>query len=126
MGVVELPKVFNEGNYIMIKDLEKVTVLEVKEVAFNNNFILGVKTSDGKIYASIKKFCDDLGLKDHTKQITKIKKIFSRLCKKPKKQSLFVINKNKGVFVFFERLNSPLNLCFKYMKAIFVSYFYAT
>lgn len=58
----------------MIKDLEKVTVLEVKEVAFNNNFILGVKTSDGKIYASIKKFCDDLGLKDHKKQISRIKK----------------------------------------------------
>lgn len=57
----------------MIKDLEKVTVLEVKEVAFNNNFILGVKGNDGNLYAPVSKFCNDLGI-DTTAQIQRIKR----------------------------------------------------
>lgn len=56
----------------MIKDLEKVTVLEVKEVAFNNVILLGIKTDDG-VYTSVRNICDDLGL-DIGSQLKKIKK----------------------------------------------------
>lgn len=57
----------------MKKDLEKVTVLEVKEVAFNNVNLLGIKGVDGKIYTPVKKICDDLGI-DTKSQIQRIKR----------------------------------------------------
>ena len=57
----------------MIKDLEKVTVLEVKEVAFNGTNLLGIKTSDGIIYTQLKRFCDELGI-DHSAQLKRIKR----------------------------------------------------
>ena len=53
--------------------LEKVKVLEVKEVTFNNVNLLGIKIENGRVFTSIKRFCDDLGLIKHTKQIDKIK-----------------------------------------------------
>lgn len=56
----------------MSKELEKVKVLEVKEVAFNGVKLLAVKTDKG-IFTSISAFCDDLGLASN-KQIDKIKK----------------------------------------------------
>ena len=56
------------------------------------------------------------------KKILELKNFFNIYNKNYFKKIINQVYKLK----FFERLNSPLNLCFKYMKAIFVSYFYAT
>lgn len=50
-------------------------LLEVKEITFSDTKLIAIKDNKtGKVFTSIKKFCDDLGLKDHTKQISKINK----------------------------------------------------
>ena len=47
--------------------------VEFKTVQFNGVDFLAVKGSDGKIYASIKKICEDLGL-DFSGQLKRIKR----------------------------------------------------
>jgi anti-repressor protein len=47
--------------------------VEFKTVQFNGVDILAVKGSDGKIYVSIKKICEDLGL-SHQGQLRRIKR----------------------------------------------------
>lgn len=59
---------------------------EVKEIPFNGNTLLGVKTPDGLIWLAIKKACLDIGLNENQAR-TEIKKIqeallFKNECKK--------------------------------------------
>lgn len=37
---------------------------EIKEVPFNGNTLLGVRTPDGKVWLAVKKACLDIGLSD--------------------------------------------------------------
>lgn len=37
---------------------------EVKEIPFNGNTLLGVRTSDGKVWLAVRKSCRDIGLTD--------------------------------------------------------------
>lgn len=49
-----------------------VKAIEIKTVKFNGVDLIGIKGSDGNIYTSVKKICDDLGVLTHG-QIAKIK-----------------------------------------------------
>ena len=57
----------------MSKELEKVKVLEVKEVAFNNVSLLAIKGDDGFLYAPVSRFCNELGI-DANAQMQRIKR----------------------------------------------------
>lgn len=46
--------------------------LIIKEVAFNNVTMIGVQRQDGKVFVSVKKICDDLGI-NSSSQLTKIR-----------------------------------------------------
>jgi hypothetical protein len=47
---------------------------EVKEIPFNGNSLLGVKTEDGKVWLAVKKACLDIGLNENQAR-TEVKKI---------------------------------------------------
>ena len=46
----------------MNKKNNELEVLEIKEIPFDNDTLLGVKTPDGKVWMAVKKACLDIGL----------------------------------------------------------------
>ena len=57
----------------MKEQKESKGLIEVKEVTFNNSTLLAIKTDDGKVYASVNNFCNELGV-DFSGQLQKLKK----------------------------------------------------
>lgn len=100
---------------------------EVKEIPFNGNTLLGVRTEDGKVWLAVKKACLDIGLNENQAR-TEIKKIqeallFKNGCKKLSvkfdtqvRETLFLLE--KFVPMWLAQINLTPAMQRKYPQAV--------